>query len=65
MSATAREFLTKFNTLSEEDRHEVTVEILRSLPDYGDTPGQTYDPIAAEAWGEIERTETADAQTSI
>jgi len=65
MSTTADEFLAKFNALSEEDRHEVTVEILRSLPDYGDTPCQTYDPLAAEAWGEMDRKEKADAQASI
>jgi hypothetical protein len=65
MSATAIEFLNKFNALSEEERHDVTVEILRSLPDYGETPGQTYDPLAAEAWGEMDRKEQEDAQASI
>jgi hypothetical protein len=65
MSTIAIEFLNKFNALSEEEKHDVTVEILRSLPDYGETPGQTYDPLAAEAWGEMEQKEKVDAQASI
>ena len=65
MSPAVQELLTSYHNLSEEDRHEVSVAILRDLPDYGDIPQETYDMLYAETLTEAERTEAVNAEASI
>jgi hypothetical protein len=61
MTAAVQHFLNAFDSLSEADKHEVAVEILRRwLPD-GDVPDAALDELAAELFRSYDAEEDAHA----
>ena len=62
MSAAAQELLAKYQSLSEEDRYEVSVAILRDLPDYGEIPQEAMDELTNEMFLGLDRAEAADGK---
>ncbi len=61
MTIAVQNLLNSFNTLSEAEKHEATVEILKQSPESGDLSDSVLCEIADELFQAMDKSEAKDA----